>query len=290
MRPTTRLLGLVLLIAAAMIGGQVYLVGAASPQGGKTIKLKLLLPPVVDLHDHKPVIVKVDGKEVKGEGDERSITVTTAKDKDHVKVTATFETNNYTEITRPRKVVAKEGEVVVDFRQKSKTELDEVVVAFIPTPQDFVNAMCKLAKITKDDVVYDLGCGDGRMVITAVKDFGAKRGVGIDIRPELVKKCQETVKQMGLSGKLSFREGDVLKLKHEDIADASVVLLYMGDDINEQLKPFLKKNLKPGSRVISHRFLMGDDWPPEESVEVTNTGEPYKGYTEKVHLWTIKRK
>jgi hypothetical protein len=288
MQPTPRLLGSILLLGAAMIGGQAYLVGA--PQGGKTIKLKLILPPIDELHDHKAVIVKVDGKEVKGEGDERSITATTAKDKDYVRVTATFETNNYTEITRPRKVVAKDGEITVDFRQKSKTELDEVVVAFIPTPQDFVNAMCKLAKINRDDVVYDLGCGDGRMVITAVKEFGARRGVGIDIRPELVKKCQETVKEMKLSEKIAFREGNVLKLKPDDVADATVVLLYMGDDINEQLKPFLKKNLKPGSRVISHRFLMGDDWPPEESVEVTNTGEPYRGYTEKVHLWTIKKK
>jgi predicted RNA methylase len=287
MRGKTRLLGQVLLVGAAMIGGSAYLVGA--PQGGKTIKLKLILPPIEDLHEQKPVIVTIDGKEVKGEGNERSITATTAKDKDYVKVVAVFEPNNYTVISRPRKVVAKDGEVVLDFREKSKQELDHVVVAFIPTPQDFVNAMCKLAKITKEDVVYDLGCGDGRMVITAVKDFGAKRGVGIDILPDLVKKCQATAKKLSLSDKLEFREGNVLKLKTEDVADATVVLLYMGDDINEQLKPFLKKALKPGSRVISHRFLMGDDWPPEESVEVTNTGEPYKGYTEKVHRWTIKK-
>jgi tRNA A58 N-methylase Trm61 len=286
MRPKTRLLGYVLLVSAAMIGGSAHLIGA--PQGGKTIKLKLILPPHEDLHDQKQVVITVDGKEVKGEGDERTITVTTAKDKDYVKVVAVFEPNNYTTITRPRKAVAKDGEVVLDFRKKSKEELDHYVVAYIPSPQDFVNAMCKLAKITKDDVVYDLGCGDGRMVITAVKDFGAKRGVGIDIEADLVKKCQKTAKDLGLSDKLQFRVGDVLKV--EDMSDATVVLLYMGDDINERLKPVLKKTLKPGSRVVSHRFLMGDDWPPEESVEVTNTGEPYKGYTEKVHLWTIKKK
>ena len=75
----------------------------------------------------------------------------------------------------------KEGQIVVDFRQPSNTEKDDIVVIFVPTPQEFVQAMCKLAKVGKDDVVYDLGCGDGRMVITAVKEFIVNRGVGIEL-------------------------------------------------------------------------------------------------------------
>jgi tRNA A58 N-methylase Trm61 len=281
---TTRFVGSFVLMVAVITSGACWLHGAAG--GGKTFKMTLLLPPHENLY--KPAVVKVDGKEIDGEGDERTITATTAKDKDYVQVVVIIETNNYTTITRPRKVTAKAGDNVIDFRKKSDKELDEIVVKFIPTPQDFVNAMCKLANITKDDVVYDLGCGDGRLVFTAVKKFGAKRGVGVDIDAELVKKCQKTAKDLGIADKCEFRVGDVLKV--EDMSDATVVLLYMGDDINQRLKPILQKTLKPGSRVVSHRFLMGDDWPPEESVEVTNTGEPYKGYVEKVHLWTIKKK
>jgi SAM-dependent methyltransferase len=244
--------------------------------GGKAIKLKLLLPQ----HDAK---VTVDGKEMPGEGEQRMLAVTTAKDKDYVQITAYWEPNNYTKITRPRKVVAKDGLVEVDFRNPSNTEKDDIVVIFVPTPQDVVEAMCKMAKVTKDDIVYDLGCGDGRMVITAVKKFGAKRGVGVELNPELVDKCKEAAKDAGVADKVEFRVGDVLKVA--DMSDASVVLLYMGDDINQRLKPILLKTLKPGGRVVSHRFLMGDDWRPERTENIQSTD----GYPCDIHLWTIKK-
>jgi SAM-dependent methyltransferase len=282
MRRTPLLVGGVLVLTAVVFGSANLLLGAQG--GGKTVKAKIILPPASELE--KPAIVTVDGKEVAGEGDERTITATTAKDKDYVTIVVVFEPNNYTKITRPRKVTASDKEVTIDFRKKSDKELDDIVVRFVPTPPDFIDAMCKLAKVGKEDVVYDLGCGDGRMVIAAVKDFNAKRGVGIDIDADLVKKCKENAKKAGVSEKVQFREGDVLKV--DDLSDANVVLLYMGDDINERLKPILKKTLKKGSRVVSHRFLMGKDWPPDESVEVKNTREPYVGYTEKVHLWVIK--
>ncbi|HYV37010.1 MAG TPA: class I SAM-dependent methyltransferase, partial [Gemmataceae bacterium] len=185
---------------------------------------------------------------------------------------------------RPRKVVAMDGEVTADFRNPSKTEKDDIVVRFVPTPNDVVAAMCKMAKIGKDDIVYDLGCGDGRMVIMAVKDFGAKKGVGVDLNPELVKGCQESAKAQGVSDKVTFRVGDVLKV--EDLSDATVVLLYMGDDINARLKPILQKTLKPGSRVVSHRFLMGEDWKPARTETITNT--EYGDCD--IHLWTIEEK
>jgi len=267
------------LVLAAGVG---TLVGTAAHGGGKKLTLKLLLP-------QGDAQVKVDGKEVTGSGEERKVTVTTAKDKDYVTITAFWEPNNYTKITRPRKVTAKEGEIVVDFRKASAEEKDDIVVRWVPTPPDVVEAMCKMAKITKNDVVYDLGCGDGIMVFTAVKKFEAKKGVGVDLDPDLVKKCQAKAKQEKVADRVEFRVGDVLKV--EDLSDADVVLLYMGDDINNRLKPILKKTLKPGARVVSHRFLMGDDWPPDHSEELEShddTDERFIGYRQSIHLWDIK--
>jgi predicted RNA methylase len=275
MRSSLGVISGLLLLGALLVAREHQLHGRALD--GKEIKLKLLLPLV----DCK---LTVDGKDFTGDGKERLLNVTTVADKDYVLVVATLVPNNYTTITRPRKVVAKEGEVVVDLRQPSDTEKDDIVVRFVPTPDDVVAAMCKAAKVGKDDVVYDLGCGDGRMVITAVKDFAAKRGVGIDLDPELVKKCKNAANDAGVAEKVQFRVGDVLKV--EDMSDASVVLLYMGDDINARLKPILQKTLKPGSRVVSHRFLMGEDWKPDH----TETIHSSAGYDCLVHLWEIKKK
>jgi hypothetical protein len=118
------------------------------------------------------------------------------------------------------------------------------------------------------------------MVIMAVKDFGAKRGVGVDIDPKLVKECKENAVKAGVADRVEFRKGDVLKI--DDLSDASVVLLYMGDDINQRLAPILRKSLKPGARVVSHRFRMGD-WEPTKEIRVNgkNGGE----YT--LLLWVI---
>jgi uncharacterized protein (TIGR03000 family) len=248
-------------------------------QGPKSVKLKLVLP-------QDDALVTADGKKIDGQGEERQITVELAPGKNEVKLVAVWEPNNYTKITRPRTVKFKDGEIVVDFLMPSDKEKDDIVVRFVPTPQEFVDAMCKMAKVTKDDVVYDLGCGDARMVITGVKDFKAKRGVGVELDPDLVKVSKKAVADAGLSDKIEIREGDVLKV--EDLSDATVVLLYMGEDIDARLKPILKKTLKPGSRVVSHRFGMGDDWPPDRSEHVKATMGEYPGYENEIHLWVIK--
>jgi uncharacterized protein (TIGR03000 family) len=237
-------------------------------QEKKVIKFTILLPQA-------DATVTVDGKEVKGEGEKRTLTATPAAGKSELQVVATWEPNHYTHIARPRTVMWKEGEIVVDLRQPSNTEKDDITVIFVPTPQEFVQAMCKLAKVGKDDVVYDLGCGDGRMVITAVKDFSAKRGVGIELNLDLVQQCRTSAKDAGIANKVDFRVGNVLKV--DDLSEANVVLLYMGDDINQQLKPILQKTLKPGSRVVSHRFLMGNDWPPNQSEHVKATMGEFPG-------------
>jgi len=156
----------------------------------------------------------------------------------------------------------------------------------VPTPHEVVEAMCKLGNVGPKDVVYDIGSGDGRLVILAVKKFGAKKGIGIDIDESLVKKSQENARKEGVSDKVEFRAGDALAIK--DFSEASVVLLYLGDFLNRKLKPALQKTLKPGSRVVSHRFEMGKDWLPDRTVTMHATNNDGDQEEYKLHLWTIK--
>ncbi|MFO0876572.1 MAG: TIGR03000 domain-containing protein [Gemmataceae bacterium] len=193
---------------------------------------------------------------------------------------AVWEPNNYTRITRSRKFhVVAGGEVEVDLRKEDPAQPDHIFVRYVPTPQAVVDAMLKLGKVSAGDVVYDLGCGDGRIPITAVSKFSAKRGVGVDLDPQRIKESRENAKRDMVEDKVEFRQEDVTKLK--DIKDATVVTLYLGEDLNRLLKPILLKELKPGTRVVSHRFLMGD-WKPEKTEELTVSGVKFK-----LHYWTI---
>ena len=150
-------------------------------------------------------------------------------------------------------------------------------VLYVPTPQPVVDAMLDLAAVTRDDVVYDLGSGDGRIVITAAKKFGA-RGVGIDIDPLLVKKAQDNAAAAGVAGKVTFQAGNLF---NADISQATVVTLYLLQSLNERLRPKLVRELKPGTRVVSHVFNMGPEWPPEKTITVGNS---------RIYLWTISNK
>ena len=151
--------------------------------------------------------------------------------------------------------------VEVSFEKPDPKRPDKIYVIYFPTPIEVVDAMCKLGKIGKDDVVYDIGCGDGRLVIQAVKKFGAKKAVGIDISAERIAECKANAKKAGVDDKVTFLEKDALTIK--DFSEATVVLTYLSDPLNEALRPTLQKTMKPGSRVVSHRFLMGD-WKPKE--------------------------
>jgi SAM-dependent methyltransferase len=161
----------------------------------------------------------------------------------------------------------------------------EIRVPYVPTHEKVVNAMLKLASVKEGETVYDLGCGDGRIVIAAVKDFKAKRGLGIDYNPERLKDCEKAVEAAKLSPEqkkaLTFKQGDVLKMTPEDFKDVDVVTLYLLPDVNLRLRPILQKGLKPGSRIVSHDFDMGD-WKAdkEEKVEADRTHT--------IYLWTIK--
>ena len=149
------------------------------------------------------------------------------------------------------------------------------IVPFVPSPQEVVDKMIELVGVQKDDLVYDLGSGDGRIVITAAKK-GAK-AVGFDIDPRLVKESRENIRQAGVEDLAEIRNQDILTV---DLSPASVVTMYLLPDVNLKLKPNLLSQLKPGSRVVSHAFDMGD-WKPDKTERVN-------GRT--IYLWTIPAK
>jgi precorrin-6B methylase 2 len=132
-------------------------------------------------------------------------------------------------------------------------------VIYVPTREEVVRGMLKLAGVTKDDIVYDLGCGDGRIPVTAAREFGA-RGVGIDIDPQRVAESNANVKQAGVANRVEIRQEDLFQA---DIKEATVVTLYLLQTLNMKLRPKLLADLRPGTRIVSHAFDMGDEWKPE---------------------------
>jgi uncharacterized protein (TIGR03000 family) len=193
-------------------------------------------------------------------------------------LTVRWQPNTYTTMTRTRTVAVRAGEVVtVDLTREDPT--DRVRVQYVPTPADVAVAMVKLARVGPTDVVFEPGCGDARITIAAVK-AGARRGVGIDIDADRVTESRANVKEAGLENKIEIRLGDALDIR--DLSSASVVFLYMGDHFNMLIRPILWKELKVGSRVVSHRFTMGD-WEPDETISVTS--DEFGDY--QLHLWTV---
>jgi predicted RNA methylase len=142
----------------------------------------------------------------------------------------------------------------------------ENLAPYIPTPQVIVDKMLEVGRVKPGDIVYDLGSGDGRIVITAAQKFGAK-GVGVEIRPDLCRKAKERIKSLGLEDRVSMVEGSALRV---DLSSANVVTMYLLTSSNERLKPNLEKYLKPGARVVSNEFPI-KGWKPVE-VLVVQTG------------------
>ena len=149
---------------------------------------------------------------------------------------------------------------------------------FVPTPQLVVDRMLRLAEVTADDVVYDLGCGDGRIVIAAAKQYGA-RGVGIDIDPDLIAEARAGARQEGVDHLVTFLDQDLFE---SDVSDATVVMLYLLPALNLRLRPILMRQLGPGARVVSHNFDM-EDWAPD----TVDTFDDATGFTRNLFLWRI---
>jgi SAM-dependent methyltransferase len=147
-------------------------------------------------------------------------------------------------------------------------------VWYVATPHEIVDRMLTVAKVRIGDVVYDLGCGDGRMVIAAAKKYGT-RGVGVDLDPARIREARANAKREGVEHLVTFKVGDMFET---DIREATVVLLYLLPELNRRLKPKLFEELQPGARVVSHDWDMGRDWPPDEYVKLGGDG---------IYLWIM---
>ena len=147
---------------------------------------------------------------------------------------------------------------------------------YVPTPQDVVLQMLELAGVTRDDVVYDLGCGDGRIVITAALTYGA-RGVGIDFDPERIAEARANARLQGVEDRVRFIQQDAMTA---DVSEATVVTLYLLSSSNVKLRPNLTRQLAPGARIVSHAFRMGD-WEPDETLHFQDE----RGNARTLYLW-----
>lgn len=148
---------------------------------------------------------------------------------------------------------------------------------WVPTPDAVIRTMLTMARVGPNDVVYDLGCGDGRVVIMAAKEFGA-RGVGVDIEPVRIQEANEGARAAGVAGRVRFIEQDLFQV---DVTPATVVTLYLYTKMNARLKPTLLRDLRPGSRVVAYQFNGMGDWKPNRVV---------KKHTYPVYLWVIPEK
>ena len=163
---------------------------------------------------------------------------------------------------------ARPAQNVAPFGQGPPGSYLERIVPYVPTPPEIVGKMLELAKVTSDDVVYDLGSGDGRIVIAAAQKFGA-RAVGVELDPDLYNKSTARIKELNLS--------DRVQILHENMFNvtfrrATVVTLYLLTSVNEKLRPVLEKQLRPGARIVSHDFHI-PGWDPEKTVtEISNNG------------------
>lgn len=163
------------------------------------------------------------------------------------------------------------------WAQKEAPEERLPTVPYVPTPQEVVDKMLQMARVGPKDVVYDLGCGDGRIVVTAARRFGA-RGVGIDLNPERIAEANENARVAKVQDKVKFMTGDLFQA---DFSGATVVTLYLLPAVNAALRPQLWRQLEVGTRVVSHEFDMGEAWPPEKTELVDGR---------RLHYWQIREK
>jgi len=172
-----------------------------------------------------------------------------------------------------------EGDDWIGIVHAEEQDRDSTYIApFVPTPQEVVDRMLELAQVSQEDILYDLGSGDGRIVITAAKRYKAK-AVGFEIDPALVKSSQRSIKEAGVEALAEIREEDVRTV---DLSPATVVTMYLYPGANLRLRAAIMRQLKPGSRVVSHDFSMGD-WKPDRVERMTDSG----GLLRTIYLWRI---
>jgi uncharacterized protein (TIGR03000 family) len=269
-----------LLFAVLIVAPALWSQAPAQPDTRATVLIKV----------HPEATLTVEGKETQATGERRrfvSPPLQPGKKYVYTFVAEWMPRNNYEKYIVTRKVTVEAGKSVeVDMSEADLKKGDILHIRFVPTPPQVIEAMMKLGKVGPDDVVFDLGCGDGALVVAAVKQFHAKHGVGIDRDPKRIEEAKAKAKEAGVEDKVEFRQGNVLAV--EDLSKATVVMLYMSDEMNQKLLPIFQKQLKPGSRIVSHRFTMGE-WKPEKTVTVDLT-EDELPEDKLIHLWTIGKK
>jgi len=277
---TARIFGLALSLLFLSAGLTTLTVGAKQKdeKKGAKSKLKILVP-----QDDAELLI--EGKTTKPTGPTREFETPELEIGKQYEYTFTviWQPNNYTTLTRTKSIEFKGGEdIVADLTKADPKNPDKAKIRWVPTPDDIVAEMMKLGGVKKGDIAYEPGPGDGRVLIAAVK-AGADKGVGIEIDPKKAEEARENIKKAGLEKKITIIEGDALK--DRDYSEATIVFLYMGNEFDALLAPILEKQLKPGTRIVSHRFLLGD-WKPDKTIKVTGTdGDEYT-----LHLWTVKEK
>lgn len=168
------------------------------------------------------------------------------------------------------------AQAVTSFGEGPPGSYLERIVPYVPTPQDIVEKMLELANVQPDDVVYDLGSGDGRIVITAAQKFGA-RAVGVELDPDLYKQSSDRIKELGLEGQAQVLHENMFSV---NVHRATVVTLYLLTAVNEKLRPMLEKQLRPGARIVSHDFQV-PGWEPEKTIDVLSKN----GISHKLYLY-----
>jgi ubiquinone/menaquinone biosynthesis C-methylase UbiE len=179
--------------------------------------------------------------------------------------------------------VAVLGQILADGSAgaaQSKEDKITCQIVYVPTPQAVVDKMLDMAKVTEKDTVYDLGCGDGRVVATAAKKYGAK-GVGVDIDPERIKDSAATIEKLGVAKLVEIRQGDALKVK--DLEKATVLMLYMLPEFMTKLEPIAKAKLAKGARIVAHDFEF-PTWQPDQVVEFQGPEDR----THRLYMYTVK--
>jgi uncharacterized protein (TIGR03000 family) len=269
-----RIVGISLLLAPGA------LLVTAGPPEKKVVKepepaqLRVFVPPAAQ--------VTIDNVPTKQGGPERRYTTPPLERGKTYTYTlkATWREDDRTIVRMAVATVQAGKEVEVDLRDKSQDGSSSQII-FVPTPESVVDKMLELAKITKDDLVYDLGCGDGRIVVAAAKKYGV-HGVGIDIDPVRVAEARANVRKAGVEKLVEIRHGDALKVP--DISRATVVELYMLPEFMEKLGPTLKKELKPGTRIVAH------DYPfPKWKADLTLTMPGVdRLYPHTLYVWQVR--